>query len=69
MHEADPEGVDAYCFFCEVKFVDKGLDPDDYYCYGCHEYVCDDCNLNAAVCGPHAVMDHAEEDGTWEDEE
>lgn len=57
----DREGVDAICFFCEKRFTDKGLDPDDYYCYGCHEYVCDACELNAALCGPHDVMDHAEE--------
>jgi len=57
--EADPEGVDAYCFFCERKFADRGLEPDDYYCYGCSEYICDECS----PCDPwgnHDVMDHQE---------
>jgi hypothetical protein len=64
----DPEGVDAVCHFCGRNFTAEGLDPDDHYCYGCGEYVCEECDhRDPGSMGSHDVSDH--EEGEWEDEE
>ena len=47
------------CYFCGRRFADRGQDPDDYYCYGCREYVCCCCERNSTLCGPHDVGEHA----------
>lgn len=53
--------ADHTCYFCG-KTV-----GDEYYCYGCGEYVCGDCgHRNPGAVGPHPVEDHEGdgEDGT-----
>ncbi len=49
----DTVEVPGNCFRCG-KQIDE-----EFYCYGCTEYVCDDCITNTGVCGPgHAVELH-----------
>ena len=40
------------CYFCKRE-VDAGS-----YCYGCKEYVCEDCDNAYDLMGEHHVEDH-----------
>jgi len=40
------------CYFCKKEV------SDDYYCYGCDEYVCDDCDKEPELGEDHEVEDH-----------
>lgn len=49
----DTVTVPGDCFKCEVEVV------ADFYCYGCKEYICNDCNTNEEATGPgHPVGLH-----------
>lgn len=39
------------CYFCHKEV------PEEDYCYGCKEYVCNDCDETGAG-GNHAVEEH-----------
>lgn len=39
------------CYFCGTPL------DDDYFCFGCEEAICDDCNLNDCS-GRHAPECH-----------
>ncbi len=41
---------------CDICGVDR-VDEDDF-CWGCHEYICDECSVNEEVSGLHEVEDH-----------
>jgi len=57
----EPPISEHVCYFCKKRFAVEGLDPAEYYCYGCNEYVCEACSVNDAICGNHDVMEHAAE--------
>jgi len=57
--ESPTKPSETVCYFCRENFADAGLDPDDFYCYGCHEYVCSRCERNSTLCGTHDVGEHA----------
>jgi hypothetical protein len=40
------------CYFC-----DSNVD-EDFLCYGCKHYVCDDCESAEPPFGPHTIDDH-----------
>lgn len=40
------------CIFCGKDVT------DDEYCYGCKEYVCEDCDNRSVPFGEHSVRDH-----------
>lgn len=42
------------CYFCGTAV------EDDYYCFGCEEAICDDCNLNESCWGHHAPDCHTD---------
>lgn len=45
------------CYFC-----DKELDGE-WFCYGCEEYVCEECDKNPNLpFGSHHVTDHEDYD-------
>lgn len=52
---------DGRCYFCN-KQTDF-----DHFCYGCGQYVCDDCSLSDPV-GFHTPEEHSESDDEDEDE-
>lgn len=39
------------CFKCRVELT------AEFYCYGCHEYVCDDCDTNEEATGLGHIVD------------
>lgn len=41
------------CDLCGVDRVD-----DNNFCWGCHEYICDECSLNEEISGLHEAVDH-----------
>lgn len=52
------------CFGCDLDT------PSEYYCYGCEEYVCDNCNYNLDIFGKHDVEEHfwdSDEEQEWEE--
>lgn len=51
---------EGFCFNCSAPL------DDDYFCYGCEEFVCDECNVSGAW-GDHTAEDHLIAD--WDDEE
>lgn len=34
--------------------------PTEYFCYGCAQVICGDCNMNENLMGEHIVDDHLE---------
>ncbi len=45
------------CYFCN-----KPTTQEDF-CYGCQQYICEECNTNADLpFGKHKVEDHQEEE-------
>lgn len=44
----------ARCYFCKEK-----VDAEDTLCYGCDEYICDDCSTRDPW-GDHDPEDHSE---------
>ena len=56
LHEEEPGAVKGNCYFCG-KEVDGWV-----YCFGCKEFVCDDCEKNPEwpnePCGRHNVSEH-----------
>jgi len=40
------------CYFCR-KEVNGWV-----YCFGCKEFICNDCNKNPEACGKHDVSEH-----------
>ena len=46
------------CYFCELTFTKD--DAKEFYCSGCGEHVCEDCN-ETSVMGNHEVEEHKEE--------
>jgi len=43
------------CEFCE------NLVDEDDECFGCNSFVCEDCNVNWGLMGPHDVIEHTYE--------
>ena len=39
------------CYYCEKELT------EDYYCYGCKEHICEDCDETGAS-GNHSIEDH-----------
>lgn len=50
---------DGKCALC----LKEGLGEDDR-CHGCGYLICEDCNVNVGLMGPHLVVEHQD----WEDE-
>ena len=40
------------CYFCSRPVTDEA------YCFGCAEYICDDCDTAPELCGDHSPDDH-----------
>lgn len=66
MNENNDTLKTAPCFFCG-----KLVDADGFFCYGCHEVICDECpDPERDPCpdperdpgGEHRPQDHQEED-------
>jgi hypothetical protein len=54
---------DPRCYFCDT------LLDEEHFCFGCHAYICDLCNLNPFVWGGHQVHDHKEPESEDFDED
>jgi len=55
------------CWFCGTDWGGQ-FDPDDYYCHGCHEYVCEECDKSSGCLGfGHEVDDHGKD--CWAEDE
>jgi len=48
---------DGKCALC----LKPGLTEEDR-CYGCGYTICEDCNVNAGLMGPHLVAEHQDEE-------
>lgn len=44
------------CYFCK-----EVVDVEEAYCHGCKHNVCEGCERNHGLMGPHHVQEHAVE--------
>lgn len=49
------------CYFCGTPL------DDDYMCFGCGEYICDDCDMTGACMGNHSPECHETYDTDLDD--
>lgn len=55
---AEVEDVDSVedtgiCYLCDAYGI-----PEDCYCFGCDEYICDNCDFNYSLIGTHSPLEH-----------
>ena len=48
------------CHLCRRYKFDKERDPTEHFCSGCNQYICDDCDHNLSLMGPHEPEEHLE---------
>jgi hypothetical protein len=46
------DAVKGYCYFCGAEV------SGEFYCFGCKEFVCDNCESESPPMGPHDVSEH-----------